>query len=129
MAGRGTDIKISSEVAGLGGLHVILTERHASSRVDRQLRGRCARQGDPGSAVDLLSLEDAILDRCPAVLRRLLRGLLGLPALGFLGRRLAWLAAGALQWTGEAAALRQRRQLVRASRHLADLVSFAGKRG
>ncbi len=48
MAGRGTDIKLGDGVAELGGLHVIGTERHESRRIDRQLAGRCARQGDPG---------------------------------------------------------------------------------
>src|SRR5690606_24106988 len=50
MAGRGTDIKLGPGVAEIGGLHVIGTERHESRRIDRQLRGRCARQGDPGSS-------------------------------------------------------------------------------
>lgn len=58
MAGRGTDIKLSPSVKQAGGLHVILTEHYESSRVDRQLAGRCARQGDPGSFEMLLSLED-----------------------------------------------------------------------
>lgn len=58
MAGRGTDIKLSPSVEQAGGLHVILTEHYESSRVDRQLAGRCARQGDPGSFEMLLSLED-----------------------------------------------------------------------
>ena len=56
MAGRGTDIQLSNGVADLGGLFVIGTERHESQRVDRQLRGRCARQGDPGTSVFFLSL-------------------------------------------------------------------------
>ncbi|GGK78440.1 preprotein translocase subunit SecA [Amphritea balenae] len=58
MAGRGTDIKLSPSVQQAGGLHVILTEHYESSRVDRQLAGRCARQGDPGSFEMLLSLEN-----------------------------------------------------------------------
>src|SRR5438128_11393063 len=49
MAGRGTDIKLGTGVADIGGLHVMGTERHEARRIDRQLRGRCARQGDPGS--------------------------------------------------------------------------------
>ena len=61
MAGRGTDIKLSEGVEGLGGLHVIGTERHESRRIDRQLRGRCARQGDAGSTHFYLSLEDDLL--------------------------------------------------------------------
>ena len=61
MAGRGTDIRLGEGVAELGGLHVILTEMHDSSRIDRQLIGRCGRQGDPGSVCQHLSLDDDIL--------------------------------------------------------------------
>ena len=61
MAGRGTDIKLGEGVAALGGLHVIGTERHESRRIDRQLRGRCARQGDPGSSHFFISLEDDLM--------------------------------------------------------------------
>ena len=61
MAGRGTDIKLGDGVESLGGLHVIGTERHESRRIDRQLRGRCARQGDAGSTHFFLSLEDDLL--------------------------------------------------------------------
>ena len=61
MAGRGTDIKLGEDVESLGGLHVIGTERHESRRIDRQLRGRCARQGDAGSTRFFLSLEDDLL--------------------------------------------------------------------
>ncbi len=61
MAGRGTDIKLGETVAGAGGLHVIGTERHESRRIDRQLRGRCARQGDPGSSHFFISLEDDLM--------------------------------------------------------------------
>jgi preprotein translocase subunit SecA len=61
MAGRGTDIKLGPGVAELGGLHVIGTQRHESRRVDNQLVGRCGRQGDPGSAIFMISLEDPIL--------------------------------------------------------------------
>ena len=61
MAGRGTDIKLGEGIEELGGLHVIGTERHESRRIDRQLRGRCARQGDAGSTHFFLSLEDDLL--------------------------------------------------------------------
>src|SRR5210317_2175704 len=61
MAGRGTDIKISEEVKQAGGLAIIGTERHESRRVDRQLRGRAGRQGDPGSSVFCLSLDDEMI--------------------------------------------------------------------
>ncbi|HAI11616.1 MAG TPA: hypothetical protein DCM28_07915 [Phycisphaerales bacterium] len=61
MAGRGTDIKLGKGVREAGGLHVILTERHTARRVDRQLYGRAGRQGDPGSARNIVSLEDDLL--------------------------------------------------------------------
>lgn len=61
MAGRGTDIKLSPEVKAAGGLAIIGTERHDSRRVDRQLRGRSGRQGDPGSSIFFISLEDNLM--------------------------------------------------------------------
>ena len=76
MAGRGTDIKLSKEVCDNGGLAIIGTERHESRRVDRQLRGRAGRQGDPGSSVFFVSLEDNLMrlfgsDRIAKTLDRL----------------------------------------------------------
>jgi preprotein translocase subunit SecA len=75
MAGRGTDIKLGPGVPELGGLHVIGTERHEARRIDRQLRGRCARQGDPGSSHFFISLEDDLMrlfgsDRIVKVMER-----------------------------------------------------------
>ena len=61
MAGRGTDIKLGPGVPDVGGLHVIGSERHEARRIDRQLRGRCARQGDPGSSRFYVSLEDDLM--------------------------------------------------------------------
>jgi preprotein translocase subunit SecA len=61
MAGRGTDIVLGPGVPAMGGLHIVGTERHESRRIDNQLRGRCARQGDPGSARFYLSLEDDLM--------------------------------------------------------------------
>jgi preprotein translocase subunit SecA len=61
MAGRGTDIKLGAGVTEVGGLHVLGTERHESRRIDRQLRGRCSRQGDPGSSHFFISLEDDLM--------------------------------------------------------------------
>ena len=63
MAGRGTDIKLPPEVLEIGGLDVVCTELHESARIDRQLIGRCGRQGDPGSYRQYLSLEDEILEK------------------------------------------------------------------
>ena len=64
MAGRGTDIGLAAGVVKAGGLHVIATECNDSRRIDRQLYGRCGRQGDPGSVEAILSWEDEILDFC-----------------------------------------------------------------
>ena len=61
MAGRGTDIRLEEGVAALGGLHVICTEMHDAQRIDRQLKGRCGRQGDPGSHRQYLALDDELL--------------------------------------------------------------------
>jgi len=61
MAGRGTDIKLGQGIAELGGLHVICTEMHDSARIDRQLMGRCGRQGDPGTCRQFLALDDELL--------------------------------------------------------------------
>ena len=61
MAGRGTDIKLGAGVPDIGGLHVLGTERHEARRIDRQLRGRCARQGDPGTSHFFISLEDDLM--------------------------------------------------------------------
>ena len=63
MAGRGTDIRLGDDVVALGGLHVIATERHESARIDRQLYGRCGRQGDPGSYEAITSIEDELITR------------------------------------------------------------------
>ena len=76
MAGRGTDIKLSPEVKQAGGLAIVGTERHESRRVDRQLRGRSGRQGDPGSSVFFVSLEDKLMrlfasDRIAKVMDRM----------------------------------------------------------
>ena len=62
MAGRGTDIRLSDLARDNGGLHVIMSETHDSGRIDRQLAGRSARQGDPGAFIPILSLHDSLLD-------------------------------------------------------------------
>ncbi|MDD5644561.1 MAG: preprotein translocase subunit SecA [bacterium] len=76
MAGRGTDIKLGNGISEKGGLAIIGTERHESRRVDRQLRGRCARQGDPGSSRFFVSLEDDLMrlfgsDRISSILQKM----------------------------------------------------------
>ncbi|MBU8933360.1 MAG: preprotein translocase subunit SecA [candidate division Zixibacteria bacterium] len=76
MAGRGTDIRLGEGVTGCGGLHIVGTERHEARRIDRQLRGRAGRQGDPGSSQFFLSLEDDLMrlfggDRLGSIMDRL----------------------------------------------------------
>ena len=125
MAGRGTDIGLGPEVAELGGLHVILTERHEALRIDRQLAGRCARQGDPGSVEALLSLEDDIVTLfLPAGLRWFY---------GWLGRDggslPTWAGSKPIRATQqklERAHARARRQLLKTDRRMADVLAFAG---
>jgi preprotein translocase subunit SecA len=125
MAGRGTDIKLGSGVPELGGLHVIATERHESGRVDRQLFGRSARQGDAGSAQAFVSVEDELLRRYlhPAFLRQVsavVKG--GLP--GY--EKVALAAFGLAQRNAQKIAYKQRRAVLRMDDWLDEALSFAG---
>ena len=123
MAGRGTDIELGHGVAEAGGLHVILTEFHESRRVDRQLIGRAARQGDPGSAQAIVSSNDELLaHRAPRwrhAVARLPPGRLQALAVALL-RRLAQRAA-------ENSHARQRAAAMRSDREIETLLSFSGK--
>ncbi|MBK0394995.1 DEAD/DEAH box helicase [Ramlibacter algicola] len=125
MAGRGTDIELDPDVEQRGGLHVILTEYHDTARVDRQLVGRCARQGDPGSCIAIVSLEDeifqvqapwatALVQRCaatghrvPAVVHHALRAL--------------------AQWSSERRQAAIRVQNLKQDRQLHKVLAFSGK--
>ncbi len=125
MAGRGTDIKLGHGVAELGGLHVIVAERNDSRRVDRQLMGRCARQGDPGSCEAILSFEDEITAAYfPAWLIRLLGGFArqGRPA----GTVPSYLLTALPQRATERAHARLRRDLLKMDEHLGNLLAFSG---
>ena len=124
MAGRGTDIRLGQGVAGRGGLHVILTEYHESRRIDRQLFGRCARQGDPGSCEAIVSLEDEIfLVHAPTATRLFQwlgrRGLL--PAV--LHQPLRRHA----QWQAERLNAVVRKQNLRLDRRLDRTLAFSGR--
>jgi preprotein translocase subunit SecA len=126
MAGRGTDIKLGRGVAQLGGLHVIATERHESGRVDRQLFGRAARQGDPGSAQAIVSLEDELPVRHMPHLAAILKkrhSHSDQEIDTYLVRKLMDMA----QDRAEKQALRQRKGVLRTDDWLDDYLGFAGK--
>jgi preprotein translocase subunit SecA len=118
MAGRGTDIVLGEGVAGSGGLVVMLCERHDSRRVDRQLMGRCGRQGDPGLTIEFVSAGDTVLNTLPP-------GLRGLAKLTLLGPTAAGLIFRLAQLRAERARAR-RIYLVRRDLRLGKLLVFAG---
>ena len=125
MAGRGTDIKLGRGIAELGGLHVIATERHESGRIDRQLFGRCSRQGDKGSAQAYMSADDELIRRfVPAVLRRQLAVAVksGIPG----GALLAHQAVLQAQRAAQRMAFRQRRNVLKMDTWLEEALSFTG---
>ena len=125
MAGRGTDIHLDERALSLGGLHVVIAECNESTRIDRQLAGRCGRQGDPGSVAMMLSLEDSLLLRyAPTPALRALRGLQGAaPRLGaHAGPRLLRLA----QRNAEANAFAGRWSVLQADEWLEMALPFGG---
>jgi preprotein translocase subunit SecA len=124
MAGRGTDIRLGRGVVERGGLHVIATECHESPRIDRQLFGRCARQGDPGSAGAYVSMEDELVRRytAPPVRSLVTRQL----AKRFPGSRsLALALVHHAQSSAERLAFKQRKEVLRMDTWLEDSLSFA----
>jgi preprotein translocase subunit SecA len=125
MAGRGTDIKLDEEAIDRQGLHVILTERHAARRIDRQLFGRCARQGDPGSVESILSLEDDLAASFGGLLIRLLRARPGVLR-SSVGQRLACFAMARAQRRVENNHFRIRKKLLKADREMGDVLAFTG---
>jgi preprotein translocase subunit SecA len=127
MAGRGTDIVLGRGVAAKGGLHVLAGERNESSRVDRQLFGRCGRQGDPGTAQAFVSLEDELAVRHVPHLTAALRKRYG-GAGGELPARAAWLFAHA-QGKAQRMALSHRRGVLSTDDWLDDYLGFAGTEG
>jgi len=121
MAGRGTDIKLGPGVAERGGLHVIATELHDSGRIDRQLFGRCARQGDPGTCEAILAMEEDLVTAFLPLAGTQARGV-GRVA-GWLGRPVFRFA----QWRAERAHARARRDLLDLDDYLGDLLAFSGR--
>jgi preprotein translocase subunit SecA len=124
IAGRGTDIALDAAARRAGGLHVIATMRNRSRRIDRQLIGRAARHGDPGSAEALLALDDALFaEQAPALLRR------ALPAAVRSGVVPRALARPLTAWTQRRAEAQQRALrtlLARGDRQADDIFAFAG---
>jgi preprotein translocase subunit SecA len=127
MAGRGTDIKLAEGVRELGGLKVILTEMHSSGRIDRQLHGRCGRQGDPGSVAEIICLEDALFKTSPLWLMAFFKFLLSSPVLGQTASKLAWRLASFRQWLDDRRSYQQRKQMIKSNQQFADLISYSGK--
>ncbi len=126
MAGRGTDIALHKSVAEAGGLHVIALSRNQSRRIDRQLYGRCARQGDPGSAEAILSLEDPALKQfySSAMLRvmaTLSPGKRSIPVL--ISRLILWLPQFNNEWSQRAT----RKELIKQDKRLHRILAFSGK--
>jgi len=125
MAGRGTDIKLGRTVAEMGGLHVMATERHESGRIDRQLFGRCARQGDPGSAQAFMSVEDELIRRfVPEAMRKRLASAVRGKAPG--AKKLAEAALSHAQRAAQRLAFRQRRNVLQMDTWLEEALSFSG---
>ena len=121
MAGRGTDIKLAPGIAERGGLHVICTERHDAGRIDRQLFGRCGRQGDPGSCEAILALDDELatanLPRTAALLARWEQ----------LPTRVGTVLFAAAQWNAQRVHSLARRQLLGMDEQLGDQLAFSGR--
>ena len=123
MAGRGTDIPVPAEVERKGGLHVIVTEFHGSSRIDRQLIGRTGRQGQRGSAAAYVSLEDAVFqDMAPGLVRLLERISLRWP--GRLPGPLAELLRNVAQARSERRGRKRRADTVRRARRQQKALGF-----
>jgi preprotein translocase subunit SecA len=124
MAGRGTDIKLGPGVEEQGGLHVIATERHESGRIDRQLFGRCARQGNPGSAQAFISLEDELIHRfVPQRIQKSIRMIYPKKNISLSGKMLYAFA----QKKAERLAYYQRKSVLRSDKWLTQALSFAGE--
>jgi preprotein translocase subunit SecA len=125
MAGRGTDIALDERARAAGGLHVIATMRNRSRRIDRQLVGRAARHGDPGSAESMLALDDDLFaERCPVALRRFLTR--STRADGVIAAPLARVAAAIAQRRAEAQERARRALLRHGDRQADETFAFAG---
>ena len=123
MAGRGTDIRLNEEARARGGLHVIISELHEAGRIDRQLGGRCGRQGDPGWISSHVALDDDLIQRHgPPVM------LMG-AGLWFGRAKSRWLlrTATLAQRRAERMHARMRADLLRAEEWIGDAIAFVGE--
>ena len=128
MAGRGTDIVLADEARAAGGLHVIVAELNDARRVDRQLAGRCARQGDPGSYAFVVALDEPVLRRpSDAAARRALRTLRSVCS-ARLWSALAWGWLRAARWRLERDHRLVRDLQLRSDQNRASAMAFAGER-
>lgn len=125
MAGRGTDIKLGRRVTGLGGLHVIAAEPNESARIDRQLFGRGARQGDPGSAQGIFSLEDEVVSRYAKTIAAGLKKRYG-NAKEYMSSAFVRSVFRLAQSRAERLALRQRKSVLRTDHWLDEQLGFTG---
>ena len=126
MAGRGTNIRLGPDVEELGGLHVIATERHEAGRIDRQLFGRSARQGQPGSAQAFVSLDDELLRRFAPLAGGAIRHRYARDG-AEIDSRLARQAFDFAQRRAERLALRQRKGVLQTDDWLDEYLGFAGR--
>jgi preprotein translocase subunit SecA len=124
MAGRGTDIRLGPGVADMGGLRVIATERHEAGRIDRQLFGRCGRQGDPGTSEAFVSLDDEVIT---VHVWKPLRWLAEMTLSTFLGKWLGRVLFGRAQRGAQRLHARMRHNLLKMDEQLSESLAFSGK--
>ena len=127
MAGRGTDILLAPEVRAAGGLHVVLTEFHDSTRIDRQLYGRAGRQGDPGSFESLVALDDELFTTHAGALQAWVRRHCRADAAGRLPAWAAWALRRWAQQCAESHHAEVRRQTLERERENDRMLAFAGQ--
>ncbi|MFA7424049.1 MAG: preprotein translocase subunit SecA [Desulfosarcinaceae bacterium] len=127
MAGRGTDIRLGDGIAGQGGLFVLATERHESRRIDRQLFGRCGRQGDPGTCVALVALDDELVATHAPRWLRILAVLAARTRIGLLSRLVGAPVFRSAQRSAQRQHSRMRRNLLKMDDRVGESLAFSGR--
>jgi preprotein translocase subunit SecA len=127
MAGRGTDIRLGKGVVDLGGLHVIATERHEARRIDRQLFGRCGRQGDPGSCVAMLSFDDELISVYANKVFQRMAVMAVKKQGGYFSRWVGRMVFSLSQKSAERLHSQVRRNLMKVDDQRAESLSFSGR--